>query len=234
MPSLGLSLRNLYETFAISFPTLVEAAQGRVTKEVCDARLAGWSRHVVENARIELEVRGRANLESDTYIVMSNHQSLYDVPVLFHVIGGNLRMITKKELFAVPVFGPALAVGGFISIDRNDRAGAIESLRVARETLAAGTHVWISPEGTRSRTGELLSFKKGGFHLALEAGLPLLPVTLTGTRDVLAAKGVRSTAGQRVVVTFHRPLRPEPYQAMGKTGRDALMCDVRAAMASAL
>jgi 1-acyl-sn-glycerol-3-phosphate acyltransferase len=232
---LALSLHNIYETLAVSFPTLVEAAQGKVTKEKCDERLTHWSASVVENARIELEVHGKEHLDGSTFLVMSNHQSLYDIPVLFHVIGANLRMITKKELFSVPIFGKALDVGGFISIDRSDRASAIESLRVAKRTLASGTHVWISPEGTRSKTGHLLPFKKGGFHLALEGDMRILPVTLAGTRDVLRAKGVRSTPGQRVVVTFHAPIDPAPYKAKkGKGGREALMADVRATLASAL
>jgi 1-acyl-sn-glycerol-3-phosphate acyltransferase len=234
VPSLALSLHNIYETFAISFPTLVEALQGKVTKEVCDERLDRWSGNIVRNARIELDVHGKEHLGEGTFLVMSNHQSLYDVPVLFHVIGPNLRMITKKELFSVPVFGKALAVGGFISIDRANRAQAIESLETARKTLQCGTHVWISPEGTRSKTGELLPFKKGGFHLALEASLPVLPVTLKGTRDILRAKGVRSTPEQKVTVTFHQPIDPAPYKAMGKRGREALMADVRASLASAL
>jgi 1-acyl-sn-glycerol-3-phosphate acyltransferase len=234
VPSLALSLKNIYETLAVSFPTIVEAAQGRVTKQLCDERLDRWSARLVANAQIDIEVRGAEHRNGGTFLVMSNHQSLYDVPVLFRVIGPNLRMITKQELFSVPVFGPALAAGGFIAIDRKDRARAIESLRAAKEMLAAGTNVWIAPEGTRSQTGALLPFKKGGFHLALDAGLPILPVTLLGTRDVLRAKGVRSTPGQKVVVTFHRPLDPAPYQAMGKKGRDALMADVRAALESAL
>jgi 1-acyl-sn-glycerol-3-phosphate acyltransferase len=165
---------------------------------------------------------------------MSNHQSLYDIPVMFQVIGPNIRMITKRELFKVPVFGNALAAGGFISIDRSDRNAAIRSLDRARELLASGTHVWISPEGTRSLTGQLLPFKKGAFYLALEALLPILPVTLHGTRNALPAKGLRSTDGARVQVTIHPSVDPAPYVARGKPGRDELMLDVRHALESGL
>src|SRR5579884_1433873 len=92
--SLALTLRNVAETLAISFPTVVEALAGRVTKQMCDERLARWSRRVVENARMQVEVVGREHMRpGETYLVMSNHQSLYDVPVLFHVLGANLRMI---------------------------------------------------------------------------------------------------------------------------------------------
>ena len=146
--SVVLSLENIYETLAISWPTVIDALRGRLTKQICDDRLEGWSKEVVDNARITVTVSGRHHLgRGETYLVMSNHQSLYDIPVLFSVVGPNIRMVTKKELFRVPVFGGALAAAGFISIDRSDRDAAIRSLDAARALLAGGTHVWIAPEG---------------------------------------------------------------------------------------
>jgi 1-acyl-sn-glycerol-3-phosphate acyltransferase len=233
--SLALSLRNIYETLAVSLPTVVDAARRRVTKEVCDARLARWADHCVKNADIDLQVFGRENLEPGrTYLVMSNHQSLYDIPVLFRIVGPNVRMIAKRELFGVPVFGGALAASGFIAIDRRDRNAAIRSLDRARAVLAGGTHVWIAPEGTRSLTGKLLPFKKGAFYLAFEAGLPILPLTLSGTRDALPAKGIRSRRGAKVRATLHPHVDPRPYAERGRTGRQALMDEVRATLESAL
>ena len=233
--SLALSARNVYETLAISFPTMLEAFAGRVTRQVCDERLNRWARHVVENAHIELELIGRDNVVPGvTYLVMSNHQSLYDIPVLFHVLGPNIRMIAKKELFRVPIFGNALAAAGFVAVDRGDRASAIRNLERARALLANGTHVWIAPEGTRSATGKLLPFKKGGFHLAFESELPILPVTLSGTRDVLPAHGVFSRAGAKVRVTFHPSIDPRPYAARRKEGRVELMDLVRRALETGL
>lgn len=238
--SLGLSLHNIYETLAISLPTVADAARGLVTKHKSDARLAGWAKNIVHNARLGIDVVGRENMTlvpeglGGSFLVMSNHQSLYDVPILFYVLGANLRMITKKELFDVPIFGKALGLGGFISIDRNNRNAALESLAIAKKMLVDGTHVWIAPEGTRSRSGEILPFKKGGFVLALEASLPVLPVTLRGTRDVLVADGVRSSPGAHVLVTIHKPIDPRPYASEGKSGRDRLMNDVRVVLESAL
>jgi 1-acyl-sn-glycerol-3-phosphate acyltransferase len=237
--SLSLSLVNVYETFAISWPTVVDAALKRVEKDVCDDRLRSWAHKIVRHAEIELVVRGKEHMEAGTtYVIMSNHQSFYDVPVLFDAIGSNLRMITKKELFRVPVFGPALREAGFIEIDRSNRRRAVASLQLAKETLAKGVHVWIAPEGTRSKTGELMPFKKGGFNLALDAHLPVLPVTLSGTRNVLRAKGIRSIPGAKVVVTIHPPLHPRDYEngegVTAKGARDRIMADVRKAVASAL
>jgi 1-acyl-sn-glycerol-3-phosphate acyltransferase len=233
--SLALSLRNIYGTLAISLPTVVEAAQGRLTKRACDERLERWARGVVSNAHIHLEVVGHQHMQpGETYLVMSNHQSLYDVPVLFCVIGSNVRMVTKKELFRVPIFGRALADGGFIAIDRTDRHSAMQSLKRARELMASGTHVWIAPEGTRSLSGQLLPFKKGGFYLALEARLRILPVTIQGTRDALPAKGVRSSAGAQVRVTIHPPIDAGPFADRGRPGRDELISAVRRAVEAGL
>jgi 1-acyl-sn-glycerol-3-phosphate acyltransferase len=177
--SIALSLHNIYETLVISWPTVVDAFAGRVTMSECNRRLTWWAAEIAKNSRYELEIVGRENLGThhESFLVMSNHQSLYDIPVLFHVLGANLRMITKAELFRVPVFGDALKHAGFISIDRSNRERAMKSLEIARQGVADGLNVWIAPEGTRSKTGELLPFKKGGFNLALEAGLRVLPVT---------------------------------------------------------
>jgi 1-acyl-sn-glycerol-3-phosphate acyltransferase len=233
--SLALSLRNVNETLAISWPTVLEALRGRVTKQVCDERLGHWAQAVLQNSQITLEVSGREHQRpNETYLVMSNHQSLYDIPVLFDVVGPNIRMITKKELFKVPIFGGALAAAGFIRIDRSNRNEAIRSLQRASDLLASGTHVWIAPEGTRSRSGKLLPFKKGAFYLALAAGLPILPVTLRGTRDALPADGLRSIAGAKIHVTIHAKIDPRPFAARGKKGRDELMDVIRRTLESAL
>jgi 1-acyl-sn-glycerol-3-phosphate acyltransferase len=235
-PSLLLSLQNIYETLAISWPTVVDANLRRGSIEACDARLARWCQRVIANAGIELHVVGRDKVpEGRTFLLMSNHLSLYDVPVLFCVFGGKTRMITKSELFKVPIFGPAIREAGFISIDRQDRHRAIASLHRAKEVLAGGRNVWIAPEGTRSKTGNLLPFKKGGFMLALDTGWPVLPITLQGTGDVLEAKGVRSTAGKSVTVTLHPPIDPTQFGKGGdRNAREALMGAVRQAIASAV
>jgi 1-acyl-sn-glycerol-3-phosphate acyltransferase len=226
----------MYETLVISFPTVVDGVLGRVSKEVCDARLDSWGKKIVAHAKMDLEVVGRENLAPGrTFLVMSNHQSHYDIPVMFAVMGPNLRMITKTELFRVPIWGGAMRESGFIEIDRSDRQRAVESLERARKSLERGVHIWIAPEGTRSRTGELLPFKKGGFALAVDAGLPILPVAIKGTRDALAADGVRSTPGAHVRVTLFPPVDPKDYAGRDKKGgRDALAEDVRRTIASGL
>lgn len=234
--SILLSLRNVYETLAVSAPTVVDAVRGRLSRKACDERLESWASHVVKNLEMLLTVRGRENVApGTTYVVMSNHQSHYDIAVLYHVLGGNVRMVAKKELFDLPVFGRAIREAGFVSVDRGNTESAIASLASAKDHLAAGTHLWIAPEGTRSPTGELLPFKKGGFHIALDMKAPVLPITIRGTREALRAKGMRSRAGVEVEVTIHPPIEPTRYAGLDRTAaRDALMADVRNAIASAL
>ena len=233
--SIALSARGMAETLAISAPTVAEGLTGRLTMAACDARLARWSRRLLEQAGVELVVRGRERLDAftgETFVVMSNHRSHYDVPVLFQALAGRrLRMITKAELFRVPLWGRAMREAGFIEIDRSNRARAIASLKAARATLDAGVDVWIAPEGTRSRTGALGPFKKGGFLLALETGKRILPVAIRGTEQVLPANGVRVRHGARVEVTIDDPVDPA---AFGEARRDELAAAVRARLEALL
>jgi 1-acyl-sn-glycerol-3-phosphate acyltransferase len=234
--SFALSLRNMAETLGISLPTVVDAARGKLTREVCDERLSRWSERVARHLDMHIEVSGREHFDPHaSYLVMSNHQSHYDVPVLFNVLARerSLRMIAKVELFDVPVFGRAMTEAGFISIDRGSRQNALASLRRAKETMRSGVNVWIAPEGTRSPTGELLPFKKGGFHLAIDVGEPLLPVTIQGTRLALPRGAGRSTRGAQVRFTIHRPIDVTTYKH-NASGIAALSADVRAIIASAL
>ena len=232
------SLKITYETFALSVITVWESARGYGSKERSDDQLAGWSERIVDHARMRITVRGREHMApGQTYVIMSNHQSFYDIPVLFYALGSNLRMVAKAELLRLPFFGPALRAAGFIMVNRKDHSQAITSLRTAATQLAHGTHIWISPEGTRSPTGALAPFKKGGFVLAMDAGLPILPVTLRGTRDALLAHSVLTHCDAEITVTLHPPI-PCPTPAAStderRAQRDALMNQVRSAIAEGL
>lgn len=216
------------ETLRISVPTLVEAVFGRVTSEVCDQRLHSWSRRVLDQAEVKIEVFGLEHIQPrEQYVVMSNHQSHYDIPVLFQALGVPIRMVAKRELYKIPIFAHAMRAAGFIEIDRRDRDQAIRALRSARESLHETVSIWIAPEGTRSRSGRLAPFKKGGFYLALQTGLRILPVTITGTRDILPADGLHVTRGRSVRVQVSPPIDPNAY---GSERRDELVLAVRSAI----
>jgi len=234
--SLLLSLKNVYETLSISASTVVDEVRGTISKDICDDRLEHWASKVVTNAEMMISVHGRENIDPKvTYLVMSNHQSHYDVAVIYYVLGPRMRMVAKRELFDMPVFGSAMKAAGFISVDRGSKKSALQSLDDAREKLQAGTPIWIAPEGTRSPTGELLPFKKGGFVIAVETGTPILPVSIAGTREVLPAHGKRSRPGVEVFVTIHPPVDPRRWADRDpKMARDALLAEVRTAIASGL
>jgi 1-acyl-sn-glycerol-3-phosphate acyltransferase len=225
--------RAILETAWISVPTVFEGLTGRLTPEICDARLDAWSRRLLRQAEIRISVRGLEHAAPDeSFVIMSNHQSLYDIPTIFQALKPRrVRMVAKTELFRIPVWAAAMRAAGFVEIDRQHRERAIESLRAARAALAAGTNIWIAPEGTRSDSGKLGPFKKGGFHLALDAGVRILPVSISGTRDVLVARGFTVRPGAEVQVTVHPPVSPADY---GEERRAALIADVRAAIASGL
>jgi 1-acyl-sn-glycerol-3-phosphate acyltransferase len=197
-----------YHTLRICVPTVIQSALGTLTTPTCDARLDSWSRAIVRFAKIDIEVEGieRAPID-EAFVVMSNHQSHYDIPVLFHALRPRrLRMVAKSELFRLPIWTGAMRAAGFVEVNRKNRVLAMRSLTRAREAIAAGTSIWIAPEGTRSPDGELGSFKKGGFHLAAGAGARILPVSVDGTRRILPAKGTRVKNGEHVRVVIHDPV----------------------------
>jgi 1-acyl-sn-glycerol-3-phosphate acyltransferase len=137
-------------------------------------------------------------------------------------------MLAKVELFRIPVFGGAMRAAGFIPVDRNNRTKAIESVNYARDLLDSGASVFVAPEGTRSPTGALLPFKKGGFILAEETGLPILPVTLDGAAAILPARTRTLHLDREVRVVIHPRISPQGLK------RDELMSRVRTAIASGL
>ena len=233
--SISHLLRATGVTLRISVPTLFDALRGKLTPEVCDARLDWWSKRLLGQAEVSLRTSGVEHAErasgTSAFVVMSNHQSLYDIPALYQTLPLRLRMVAKAELFRIPIWAQAMRAAGFVELDRSARERAIESLERAKVALAGGTSIWIAPEGTRSRDGSLGPFKHGGFHLAVGASAPILPVSIAGTRAILPAKGARVAAGAVVRVTVHPAIHPEAY---GNEVNDALVQAVRNSIQSAL
>lgn len=158
-----------------------------------------------------------------TYIFMSNHQSLADVPVIFSALPHNLRFVAKKELLYVPFFGLYLYLAGYPLIDRRNRQEAIRSLAKAGELIRSGIPVVSFPEGTRTRDGEVGSFKKGAFMLALEARVPVVPVAISGSDRIMRPGTLASRPGT-VRLHFCEPVDLAGY---GPGDRDRLMAEVR-------
>lgn len=178
---------------------------------------------------IRVSARGLDNVDPDRpYVFMSNHVSHADSPALARVIPHPLHWVYKKELARIPVFGWVLLSCGQIMVDRSDTERSRAALGSALAGLSGNNSVMIYPEGTRSRDGTLQPLKKGGFWMAVQAGLPIVPVRVSGTRDVVAADSLRVRPGDVTVELF------PPIETEGKTSGDipALMARVRDAILS--
>ena len=203
---------------------------GLVSRRAATAWGVVWGRAVLAAAFVRVKVRGREHVSRERqYVVMSNHRSHFDALLLYGYLGIPFLWVMKKELRKVPFLGPACAKVGHIFIDRRDREQAVRALREGLER-SAGSSVLFFPEGTRSSTRELLPFKKGGFVMAADAGLPILPLTLRGSERVLPNRSLVVRPFKAVELTFHAPV-PAPA---GAEAREALMETVRARIASAL
>jgi 1-acyl-sn-glycerol-3-phosphate acyltransferase len=179
--------------------------------------------------RIVVEGRDRIADPRNT-IVMPNHVSHLDAPVLLHALGIDFKAVAKKEVFQFPVFSSCLRFAGFIAVDRADRAQATRALGQATESLKAGACFVLFPEGTRSRTGDLGEFKKGGFMLAIEAASRIVPVALSGTRELMPKGGFRILPGTVSV----RVLDPVDAGRYSYADRDLLVQEVKGRIAAAL
>lgn len=174
---------------------------------------------------IRYRVSGRENVPGDTAVVFcSNHESNVDPAVLFRALHRQLHVLYKAELRNVPLMGTVFDVGGFVPVDRRDRDQSMRSLELGAASLRAGNPFLIFPEGTRSRTGALLPFKKGGFIMAIKAQVPVVPVAIVGGRDAMR-KGSAIVRPVRVSVRIGR--------AVATTGltidqRDEVVAAVRA------
>ena len=183
-----------------------------------------WSRLNAWVTPMPVTVTGRENIDpQQSYVVVANHQSFYDIFVLYGFLGIDFKWVMKQEMRSIPGLGIGCEKVGHIFIDRSDHKAALASIASAQSKIVNGTSVVFFPEGTRSRDGTLLKFKKGAFRFALDLNLPILPVTIVGTEDVLPADSVDLLPGKvRLIID-----QPIPVDGMRVKDVPRLMEQVR-------
>lgn len=175
-------------------------------------QLNSWAKQLLELIGANYKVEYNVPIELETgrsYILMSNHQSYYDIPLLYMTIPdkANLRMIAKKELFRIPLWGRGLKTAEFISIDRSDHEKSMESMEATKEKMKSGIMIYVAPEGTRSRDGKLGEFKKGGFLLAIQTESIIIPIGLRGTEGAMPPDTWDFSLGQKLEAHVGYPNR---------------------------
>ena len=217
--TLGISVLGLYMRFTRTYE-----------RDFADRVLRWWSRFLLRNVGAGVHINNPHQVTISPgipYIVMSNHRSHYDIPLIFVSLPGSIRMLTKKELFKVPVWGKGLKAAEFLSIDRHDHAQAIRDLDYAKEQMRGGIVLWVAPEGTRSRDGIMGEFKKGGFMVAIQTGARIIPVGISGSEKILSPGTWDFYLDQDVQVTIGEPIDASAYTL---EMRDRLMDDVKEAI----
>jgi len=227
LSSVWVCIASVLYTIAILIKTLCLVHTKKMTRHKADAVARYWSRYLLAAAQVHRQVIYQTPFKFEpgrAYIIMSNHSSLYDIPLIFDTFHGSVRMLAKKELFQIPLFGSALKFNEFPSIDRHHRQNALRDLELARAKMQDGIILWVAPEGTRSRNGELLPFKKGVFHLAADTKAIIVPVGIRGIHKVLPAKSWRCQKDQSVSIHIGTPIDTMQYEHQH---RDVLMQHTR-------
>ncbi len=200
---------------------------GLITREWCDSALRSYVKRILNLVDATCSVVNPDNVQpipGQPTIVMCNHSSLYDIPLsLVAFPSHTLRMLAKKELSKIPIMGQGMVAAEFPFIDRHNRQQAQADLEYVKELLVSGVLMWIAPEGTRSKTGKLASFKKGGFITAIQTGAVIIPMGIRGAYDILPAKTRHFNLHQHVEVHIGKPVDASAFTIENKDALIALV-----------
>ena len=202
---IAIAVTAFMSTCAFLFP-LVSPGENKVH------RIANiWARMLLWLTSTRVKVIGGENVLKDRpQIFMANHQSDFDVFIVLAHIPGQFRWIVKKELFKIPIFSKAMRNAGYIEIDRQNHEKAMKSLEEAARKIREGKSVCTFPEGTRSKDGTIKPFKQGMFHLAIKAGVPIVPISIIGAREIMPKRTLKVRPG-RITMIIGRPMDVSSY-----------------------
>lgn len=186
------------------------------------ARLWGKTALLANGVKVKIEGMEHLNGKGP-YIFMSNHQSYYDVFALLGHLPYQFKWLVKKELFSIPFFGWTMAAVGYISVDRGGTRATVGAMNEAAQKIRDGMSVTVFPEGSRSPDGSIQPFKKGGFTLAIKSKVPIVPIAIDGSRDIMPKDKFTVTSGE-IRMQMDRPIETENYSLKD---REILMKRVR-------
>jgi 1-acyl-sn-glycerol-3-phosphate acyltransferase len=194
--------------------------KGRVVHRY--ARL--WGKTALLANRVRVKIEGMEHLNGQgPYIFMSNHQGYYDIFALLGHLPYQFKWLAKKELFSIPFLGWTMAAAGYIRIDREGTRETVGAMNNAAQRIRDGMSVVIFPEGSRSPDGLIQPFKKGGFTLAIKSGIPIVPIAISGSRDIMP-KGKLTAASGEIWIRVDQPIETENFSSKD---RESLMKRVR-------
>jgi 1-acyl-sn-glycerol-3-phosphate acyltransferase len=202
---IAVAVTAFMSTCAFLFP-LISPGENKVH------RIANlWARMLLWLTSTRVDVIGRENVRiGKPHIFMANHQSDFDILIVLAHIPGQFRWIAKKELFKIPIFGKAMRNAGYIEIDRQNHEKALKSLDEAARKIREGKSVVTFPEGTRSKDGTVRPFKQGMFHLAIESGVPIIPISIIGANEIMPKRSLNVKPG-RITMVIDRPVDVSAY-----------------------
>ncbi len=193
--TLGVAITAFMSFWSVVF-SVFPAADNKIHKVACL-----WARMLLWLCNTKANVIGAENiLHGKPQIFMANHQSDFDVLISLAYIPVQFRWIAKKELFSIPIFGAAMRSAGYIEIDRSHHEKAMQSIEEAALRIRSGKSIMTFPEGTRSRDGEIKAFKQGTFHLAIKAGVPIIPVSIIGSGRIMPKRSLKIKPGRILIV----------------------------------
>lgn len=211
--TMAATANTMFSTMALTLLRLNNRTRG-------EKMIKKWTTRVLKLAQVRHTRVLHAPLKltpNRCHIVMCTHASAYDIPLAFAAFEGfHLRMLGKKELTKIPLFGPTLRFNEFVFIDRKNRSNAIKDLETAKKIMQSGILMWVAPEGTRSQDGKLGPFKKGVFHLAVQTDAIIIPVAIRKAHDLLPTKSFKLRLNQPVETHIGAPIDTRDFPATDK------------------
>ena len=227
-------MKDLLHTVATSGAVLMTGPFGLaaigatfVSDDLADKVIAAWAKNILAAAAVKPRVEGLERLPQGTFVLAGNHQSNFDPVMVFALVPRHVRFVAKAELFKIPIFGQAIKATGNIRVERKGGDKDRQTLQNAVKDLREKVSVVFYPEGTRSRDGSLRPFKKGAAMLAIQAQVPIVPMAVAGTGDILEKGSAWVRGGQPASLVIGEPI---PTEGKTEADRDGLTDRLREAV----